>query len=202
MIYLHPEQSELLNDPGTTACFTGHRPEHIPFDVIQNGVNKGVLTNSLYFEAHEAYHRGYRTFVVGMADGVDTFAGEAVVKLRDTFMDVRLVAVLPFKNQSGHNDGHYSSPRFKKLLDDANEVISLSDEYYSGCFYARNRFMVNHSSLLIAATVDKKSGGTAQTVKYAEGKGVEIAKINLKALKKELGLKNREVPRQTEIKFD
>ena len=200
VIYLSPSQSELLNDPKTTACFTGHRPEGIPFDIKFSDVNRGIVFSSIYLEIYEAYHRGYRTFITGMADGIDLLAGEAVEKLRDVYMNVRLVAVLPFKNQSGHYDDHYSTFRFTNLLHSANEVISISDDYYTGCFYARNRYMVDNSSLLIAA-VATREGGSAYTVDYAKSKGIDIKTVNLKALKKELGLKNKELPDQTSIKF-
>lgn len=200
MIYLSPQESELLTDPSTTACFTGPRPEGIPFDIKLSDVNRGILSSSIYLEIYEAYNRGYRTFVTGMADGIDILAGEAVEKFRDVCMNVRLVAVLPYRERSGHFDDHFSSFRFTNLLHSANEVICLSDEYYRGCFYARNRFMVDRSSLLIAAVANRE-GGTAYTLDYAELKGIETRTINLKSLKKDLGLRDRQLPDQTSFIF-
>ena len=54
----------------------------------------------------------------------------------------------------------------------------VQHHYDRGCMLRRNRYMVDRSSLLIAA-FDGTLGGTMYTVTYAMKKGVEIVTIEL-----------------------
>ena len=60
----------------STCCFTGHRPQklHQEAEEVREGLEKAVK---------QAYEEGYRFFITGMAMGVDLWAGEAVLKLKE-----------------------------------------------------------------------------------------------------------------------
>jgi len=49
----------------------------------------------------------------------------------------------------------------------------VSAKYSSSCMLRRDRYMVDHASLLIAA-FDGSSGGTRYTVEYALNRGLSI----------------------------
>ena len=66
--------------------------------------------------------------------------------------------------------------RFNHCLLAADRVYALSRQYYAGCYAARNRFMVDASSLLICY-FDGRRGGTAQTVRMAGQSGLEIVNL-------------------------
>lgn len=51
--------------------------------------------------------------------------------------------------------------------------VKLSERYYPGVYYERNRTMIDHSSELICYH-DGGKGGTAQTVQYAKGKDIPM----------------------------
>ena len=57
-------------------CFTGHRPEKI-------GIPDETVIALLDKAISEAIQSGYRTFISGMARGVDIWAAEIVLKYRD-----------------------------------------------------------------------------------------------------------------------
>ena len=57
-------------------CFTGHRPEKL--DKPEADVIEGLKK-----EIHTATADGFRTFISGMARGVDLWAAEIVLALRD-----------------------------------------------------------------------------------------------------------------------
>ena len=63
--------------------------------------------------------------------------------------------------------------RYNRALENADQVIILSEQYYNGCFMERNRYMVEQSGRLIAV-VNGTKGGTAATLRYAEKQGLEI----------------------------
>jgi len=59
------------------------------------------------------------------------------------------------------------------MIESADAVINVSDNYFDGCMMVRNMFMVDNSSLVIAY-LNYNRGGTYQTVKYAAENGREI----------------------------
>lgn len=68
-------------------CFTGHRPEKLHSSEI-------LVKAALVKEIWTAYQAGFRTFLTGMARGVDIWAGELVLRLRSSHQDVHLICVL------------------------------------------------------------------------------------------------------------
>ena len=69
-------------------CFTGHRPEKLHSD--ETAVCTGV-SNAI----DAAISDGYRTFITGMARGVDIWAAEIVLARRAQNLDIRLICALP-----------------------------------------------------------------------------------------------------------
>ena len=52
----------------------------------------------------------------------------------------------------------------------------VSDTYSSTCMQRRDRYMVDHAMLLIAA-FDGRPGGTARTLEYAARRKLEIIQL-------------------------
>ena len=116
-------------------------------------------------------------FCAGGARGFDTLASEAVLSLKERYPEIKLVLVLPFKD-------HYKEEtwtneeigRFINLKNNADNILYVKNNYEKGYYYERNRKMVDFSSVCVCYK-SRKTGGTAYTVEYAEGKGLRI--INL-----------------------
>lgn len=68
--------------------------------------------------------------------------------------------------------------RYKSILSRADKNILLQREYTEGCLTARNRFMVEHSSRLIAVYDGTSGGGTKYTIDYACKRGLGITVID------------------------
>lgn len=161
----------LLSLEGKTICFTGHRPNHLPWgynedcDVCKSFLEKLDNLLSLCVEC------GFETFISGVALGFDTFACESVLKLKKKNQNIELVLAIPCKNQSekwGEND----KKRYDKIFSKANPVF-VSNEYFQGCFIKRNHFMVDKADLVIAC-FNGMNGGTKSTVEYAIKKSKNI----------------------------
>ena len=151
-----------------TAAFTGHRfidaslREHV----------KRRLSNAVL----DAYGNGVRNFMSGFAIGFDLMAAEVVVSLRNEHPDISLTAVVPFKDQPCRfND--FNKRRYERLLEMADKVIVLSEDYYPRCFLERDVFMVNHSSLLIAYYDGRGKGGTFYTIERAKERNIPIVNV-------------------------
>ena len=97
----------------------------------------------------QALANGYTTFITGMAQGVDLWAGKIVADLRDNGLPIKLVAANPYP---GFGKGW--EPEWKSLHQEitsrADLVENVCKAYNKGCFMSRNKWMVDHSDLLIA----------------------------------------------------
>ena len=111
-----------------------------------------------------------------MALGFDMLAAEEVIKLKEELKGVKLVAVIPYRGQSGRWTP-YQRERYQRILNEVNEEIVLSEGYYNGCLLKRNDYMLAHASGIISYYDGKPKGGTFYTCRKARLKGLDI--INL-----------------------
>lgn len=159
-----------------TACFTGHRPEKLPDIGAENDKRDRIIKSMLYKEIYDAANCGFDTFITGMQRGIDLWAGEMVLDLAAS-RPLHIIAVLPYRDM-GKNFKCADKWIFGRIMKNADKVVVISEKYTRSCMSERNRFMVDNSSLLIAAVADEKSG-TGQTIRYGEKKGLEIHRIDL-----------------------
>ena len=71
-------------------CFTGHRPEKLTRD-------KKSILNDLEKEIRKAVADGLNVFITGMARGVDIWAAQIVLMLREEGLDVKLICTCPYE---------------------------------------------------------------------------------------------------------
>ena len=151
-----------------TCCFTGHR--RMP------GGERGEKILALLMKTLRSLARkGVCEFRAGGAIGFDTLAALAVLELKEEFKDVRLVLVLPCRDQEkGWNEQDRAI--YREILSRADEVVCLREYYVRGCMHERNRALVNGADVCLAYCTEE-TGGTAYTVDYANKKGIRV--INL-----------------------
>lgn len=162
-----------------TCCFSGYRIEKMPFGADDLRAVQ-ALEAMLDRAVHAAAARGYTRFLSGMSTGFDLWAAEAVLRAREQ-APVQLLCAVPFDKQADRYPADWKR-RFNHCLLAADQVYALSRRYFAGCYAARNRFMVDASSLLICY-FDGRPGGTAQTVHMAEQSGLEIINLAMYQLK-------------------
>lgn len=144
----------MITDINNTCAFTGHRQVEENFDLFRF---EEIVTS--YIE------EGYTTFLCGMAIGFDMLAAELVLKLKNVFPEIKLIACIPCEGQSRYFSAD-DKQRYESILQKCDEVKILSERYFRGCMQARDRFMVENSRLLIAYK-RVNEGGTYYTLKYA-----------------------------------
>lgn len=161
----------------TTACFTGHRPEKMTDKVLAESVISKIKS-MLYLTVLEAVRdNGYRTFISGMAKGVDMWACNIVLDLKHTYPDVKLVCAMPYRTH-GQSWTGVDKYELNRYLQSADKVIFVSEEYDRDCYKRRNHFMVDNSSLLIGICKEERSG-TGQTIRYAKRQGIDTRIIKI-----------------------
>lgn len=150
-------------------CFTGHRPQKLtrPEVVIKADLEKAIL---------KAIDMGYQTFITGMASGVDIWAGEIVVRLRQSNPDLHLIAAVPFPGFESKWSNDWRTA-YAALLSKVDVVRYICPSYSVGAYQRRNEWMVDHSAYLIAV-YDGKPSGTKNTIDYATKCGITIDRIS------------------------
>ena len=166
-----------MHTPSITCCFSGHRPTKLPWGYREQDLRCLDLKMDIVQKLVEFYDRGYRTFLCGMAEGCDLYFAESVVMLRRVHPEVRLEAAVPFPGQADRWI-EAQRQRYRELLQECDEVTVRQESYSPGCMMARNRYMVNRSSLLLAC-YNGEPGGTRNTILYAKDQGLEIVTIQL-----------------------
>jgi len=158
-----------------SCCFTGHRPTKLPWRFREDDPRCIVLKQRIADAVDMAYEEGYRHFLCGMALGCDQYFCEAVLALREIHSDVTVEAAIPCPSQP---DGwaEKDRQRWRRLVDACDYETLVQDHYDAQCMLRRNRYMVNHASLLIAV-YDGCGGGTRHTMEYAMRQKVNIVDI-------------------------
>ena len=165
---------ELLKS--TTACFTGHRSQKLPWGFNEKDERCLAMKIRLRNAIEAAIQEGYKTFLCGMAIGFDMICAETVLELKKVYPDIKLIGAIPCKDQ----DKLWSVKdkiRYKELLKKLDGIRCVFNKYIGAeCMLERNAYMIKKSSLLIAL-FDGKQGGAENTISLAKEQGLKIILI-------------------------
>ena len=146
-------------------CFTGHRPERLE-------IPEPEVISGLKVEIHQAIADGFQTFISGVSRGVDLWAAEIVLALRDEGAAVRLICASPYQGFESRWSQEWQK-RYCQVMKRADLVRFICPGYSRNCFQRRNEWMVDHSALVIAVYNGQPSG-TRNTIEYARRCGVPV----------------------------
>ncbi len=152
-----------------TCCFTGHRK--IPMECY------GEIERSLRSAIIAMVRQGVVYFETGGALGFDTMAAQAILELKASYPQIKLILALPCPTQA---NAWKEADRdlYKKIKRRCDQYLYISEIYTTGCMHKRNRWLVDSSKYCICY-LTHPSGGTAYTVDYARRQGLTV--LNLAA---------------------
>ena len=156
---------------------TGHRPDSFPFGYDETASACITLKTEIKKELVRLIESGIDSFITGMALGVDIWAAEIIIELKDIYPELKLYAAVPCPDQ----DKFWSSAqqkRYYSILQKCDRRFMLSSSYYKCCMLDRDRFMVKHSDIVLAVWNRKRTGGTAYTVDQARKLGKQVIIID------------------------
>ena len=159
-----------------SACaFTGYRPEKLPWLEDETDLRCIDLKRRLFLAMEDACRQEMEHFLCGMARGCDLYFCEAFALLKQDWPGITLEAAVPCTTQP---DGWSAAEqaRYRRLLDACDYETVVQERYSYGCMMRRNRYMVDHASMLIAV-YDGQSSGTQQTVEYALRRGIRVVLV-------------------------
>ncbi|MEG1657954.1 MAG: SLOG family protein [Oscillibacter sp.] len=159
----------------SACCFTGHRPTKLPWKQDEQDPRCLALKRRMLDAVEAAYEEGYRHFLCGMAQGCDLYFCECVLHLRENCPEVTLEAALPCPSQAARWPEDQQA-RYRRLVSACDFETMVSETYSASCMQRRDRYMVDHASLLIAA-FDGTAGGTRYTMEYAMRRGLDMVDL-------------------------
>ena len=151
-----------------TCCVTGNRPQKFPWKYGKGRKHKNYLAE-MARQIEALIQSGYTHFISGGALGVDQEFAEAVLRLKHSYAEITLEIAVPCRTQ----DLRWSDAlrrRYSSILECADKVIILSEQYTPTCMLKRNEYMVDRSDLVLAYWNGEEGGGTWQTINYAKRK--------------------------------
>ena len=150
------------------ACFTGHRPEKLErmHWLIKRDLKKEIL---------RAIDDGITVFISGMARGVDIWAAEIVLSLRQSGKPIKLICASPFPGFEERWDKDWKD-RYNAIMAAADHTVFVCKGYSRSCFQIRNEWMVDRSARVIAV-YNGEPGGTKNTIEYANRMNIAVVEI-------------------------
>ena len=168
-----------------SCSFSGHRPEKLPWAYQEHDPRCIRLKERIADSIETAWQEGYRHFLCGMAMGCDFYFCECIQNLRRRLSGITLEAAIPCPSHD-----LYWPPsqryRYQLLLDQCDLQTMVSERYTPLCMQRRDRYMIDHSSMLIAA-FNGSPGGTRYTLEYAMRNNLRIIDLRIDAPKPHAG---------------
>lgn len=148
-------------------CFTGHRPEKL-------SLPESEVKAELEKEIRLAIADGINVFITGMAPGVDIWAAEVVLELKEE-LPLKLIAASPHPGFENRWPISWQK-RYAAIMAKADFIKEVCSHYSRGCYQIRNEWMVDHSARVIAVWNGSPSG-TKNTIMYANRKSVPVINV-------------------------
>lgn len=158
-------------------AFTGHRPGKLPWRYDEADSRCVALKAVLMEQITLLVKAGITQFLSGMAEGTDVFCAEIILALREKNPAIKLHCILPCTAQAEKWSAS-SQELYHSILEQADSVVYVSRAYHKNCMVDRNRFMVEHATVLLAVYNGMRRSGTGATVNYARKMGREIIVID------------------------
>ena len=149
-------------------AFTGHRPEKLT-------IPESAVREMLEREITNAVSDGFNVFISGASRGVDLWAADIVLRLRESNPSVKLICAVPFEDF----DARWTEAdrrEYARIITAADLMRYICPHYSTDCFQRRNEWMIDHAARVIAVWNGKPSG-TGNTVVYAQGQGVQVVNV-------------------------
>lgn len=158
------------SDSVKACAFTGYRPHKLPHNGEGFHPDCIWIKHRLVRDICLHLDQGINVFISGMALGIDQWAAESVLLAKQLRHDagIQLWCAIPYARQAAAWTAQ-EQERYHAILAEADRVDFLSQRYYDGCLLARNRYMIDRATHLIAV-YDGQKGGTKYTVDYAKRK--------------------------------
>ena len=104
----------------------------------------------LAVEIEEMYKKGVDTFITCMRSGPDLWFSEIVLNLRRAYPErrIKLITYLPYNGYVGRYSRE-DKLRYLTIIEDADQQISLHEQYENGCHQECCRHIICHAGHML-----------------------------------------------------
>ena len=153
-----------------SCAITGHNPQRFKFKYNEEAPLCHSIKTAITEQIKTLYSKGVRVFYVGCAVGVDTWAAEIIIELKQqaAFSDMELFCAIPFSEHTEKfTDGQ--KKRYEEILSRCTHKETINRHYSPVAYKRLNYFLIDNSQYLIAVYDQDKSErqGLGQMVNYA-----------------------------------
>ena len=165
------------------ACtVAGPKPTRFKFGYKEDNSLCKKIKKAMLRQFRRLYSRkGVRRFYIGGALGVNLWAGELLLKLKEEpgYEDIELVVVLPFPGHDAKWDIR-SRKRLENLIRHSTEHLAVGTGDCRESYINQSRYLVDHAQYLVAVSEGRAEleGGSFHVIAYAQEKGLEIMYIH------------------------
>ena len=166
-----------------SCAITGHRPARFKFKYNENNTGCKRLKKRLRDQLALLYEKGVRYYWIGGALGVDLWAGEILLRLKEQpdYKEIELMMALPFE---GYDKDWVARSKermaFLRQHSTNTVIVGVAGQDAAKNYRRRNQFMVDYADCLLAVYDNVRSvrSGTGMTVHYAERKRLPVILIH------------------------
>lgn len=165
-----------------SCAIAGPKPTRFKFGYKEDNSLCRKIKKAMLRQFRRLYRkRGVRRFYIGGAIGVNLWAGELLLKLKEEpgYEDLELAVILPFPGHDAKWDVR-SRKRLEYLVRHSVEHLTAGTEDCRESYISQNRYLVDHAQCLVAVGEEHREQETEsfQVTAYAREKGLEIIYIH------------------------
>lgn len=165
-----------------SCAVAGPKPTRFKFGYKEDNSLCRKIKKAMLRQFRRLYRkRGVRRFYIGGAIGVNLWAGELLLKLKEEpgYEDLELAVILPFPGHDAKWDVR-SRKRLEYLIRHSVEHLTAGTEDCRESYIGQNRYLVDHAQCLVAVGEEHREQETEsfQVTTYAREKGLEIIYIH------------------------
>jgi len=164
-----------------SCAIAGHNPQRFKFKYNEQAQLCQSIKAALEEQIKDLYSIGVRLFYVGCGVGVDTWAAEIIIELKQQaeYAEIELFCAVPFSDHTAKfTDGQ--KKRLQHILSNCTQQEIISRKYSPVAYKRLNYFMVDNSQYLIAVFDQDKSDRSSlvQMMNYAAKSKLEISVVH------------------------
>ena len=168
---------------GQKACaVAGHDPKRFKFKYKEDYSLCKKIKREIREQIQKFYdEEGVRRFYIGGSLGVDIWAGEMILRLKEQpgYEEIELVMVLPYP-EHGKNWDELSKKRLDFLQKHSATCMTIGERNGWESYERRNRYLVDQADYLLAVYDDAADARLqiTQMVEYAKKKRKKVVLIH------------------------
>ena len=165
-----------------SCAVAGPKPTRFKFGYKEDNSLCRKIKKAMLRQFRRLYRkRGVRRFYIGGAIGVNLWAGELLLKLKEEpgYEDLELAVILPFPGHDVKWDVR-SRKRLEYLIRHSVEHLTVGTEDCRESYISQNRYLVDHAQCLVAVGEEHREQETEsfQVTTYARERGLEIIYVH------------------------